>query len=43
MVTLRIGGVVVVTAAGGGVVDDGDAVSDGDVLGADEDVFDDQA
>ena len=39
MVTLRIVGVGLV----GSAVDDWDAVADGDVLGADEDVFDDQA
>src|SRR2546421_11582988 len=43
MVTLRISGVGRVRTAAGRVVDDGDAVSDGDVLGADEDVFDDHA
>ena len=42
MVTLRISGVGLVSTAAGRV-DDGDAVADGDVLGADEDVFDDQA
>jgi hypothetical protein len=42
MVTLRVGGRVVVSGAGG-VFPDGDAVPDGDLLGADEDVFDEQA
>src|SRR5207237_851247 len=43
MVTFRIGGVGRVRTAAGRVVDDGDAVSGGDVLGVDEDVFDDRA
>ena len=42
MVTLRVGGWVVVSGAGG-VFADGDAVPDGDLLGTDEDVFDEQA
>jgi hypothetical protein len=41
MVTLRVGAGVVVGAAGG-VLADRDAVADGDVVGSDEDVFDDQ-
>ena len=40
-VTLRVGGVVVAAAAGW--FPDGDAVADGDFLGADEDVLDDGA
>ena len=40
-VTLRVGCVVVAAAAGG--FPDGDAVADGDLLRADEDVFDQQA
>jgi hypothetical protein len=40
-VTLRVG-VVVVAAAAGGSFPDGDAVADGDLLGSDEDVFDEQ-
>src|ERR1039457_2448016 len=41
MVTLRIGVRFVLTAAGAGSAD-WDAVADGDLLGADEDVFDEQ-
>ena len=41
MVTLRIG-LVSVLAAGGGSFPDWDAVADGDLLGADEDVLDEQ-
>ncbi len=42
MVTLRIGGGGFAVAVAGAVLDR-DAVADGDVVGADEDVFDDQA
>jgi broad specificity phosphatase PhoE len=42
IVTLRVG-VGVVVSGGGGVFVDGDAVPDGDLLGSDEDVFDEQA
>jgi hypothetical protein len=42
MVTLRIGGAGLVGVAVGAALD-GDAVSDGDVVGADEDVLDEQA
>ena len=42
MVTLRVGGRGLVCAAGG-VFADRDAVPDGDLLGSDEDVFDEQA
>ena len=41
MVTLRIR-LSVVSAGGGSALADGDAVADGDLLGADEDVFDQQ-
>ena len=40
LVTLRVGAVVLF--AGGGSFPDGDAVSDGDPFGSDEDVFDEQ-
>ena len=40
-VTLRVG-CIVVAAAAGGWFPDGDAVADGDLLGADEDVLDEQ-
>jgi hypothetical protein len=41
-VALRVGGVVVL-AASGGAFSDGDAVPDGDRLGSDQDVFDQQS
>jgi hypothetical protein len=40
LVTLRVGAVGLF--AGGGSFPDGDAVSDGDLFGSDEDVFDEQ-
>jgi hypothetical protein len=42
MVTLRVGAVGVLGVVGGGFPD-GDAVSDGDFVGSDEDVFDEQS
>jgi hypothetical protein len=47
MVTLRVGavgavGAVGVLGVGGGAFPDGDAASDGDLVGSDEDVFDEQ-
>ena len=38
LVTLRVGAVVLF--AGGGLFPSGDAVADGDLVGSDEDVFD---
>jgi hypothetical protein len=42
MVTLRVGAVGVLGVVGG-AFPDGDAVSDGDFVGSDEDVFDEQS
>jgi hypothetical protein len=43
LIALRVGAGGVVWVGGGGAFADGDAVSDGDFLGSDEDVFDEQS